>query len=418
MGTGTGTRRKGLRVIEIKNARTWDGKEVDREIPSDEDRVIDAEGLILLPGLIDPHVHFRTPGLEHKEDWTTAAQAAIRGGITTVFEMPNTKPAATTLERILEKKKLIDQQLKKVDIPLNYRLYLGADRTHFDQIEKAKKEIVGIKVFMGSSTGELLMDDESSLHAIFSLAKSHDLVLAVHAEDEQLLQKRKEEYKQETDPKAHSLIRSREVAISATEKALRLAKLYQTKLYLVHVSTKEEVDLVAKAKKEGIDVFAEACVHHLFLNEKNYQELGTKGIMNPPLRTQEDTERLWKGINQGVIDTIGSDHAPHTLEEKMKPLGSSPSGLPGVETTLPLMLNAYHQKRVELCRLVELMHDSILEIFSVPANEDVVLVDLNLVKTVDEKELKSRAGWSPYHGWELKGWPVYTIVNGRVYEQE
>ncbi len=405
-------------MIEIKNVQTLEGKIIDKQLPSSEKRVIDATGLTLLPGLIDPHVHFRTPGLEHKENWMSGARAAIRGGITTVFDMPNTQPPSTTKQRILEKKQLIDKQLKEVDIPLRYQLYLGADKNHFDEVYKSKVDIVGIKVFMGASTGELLMDDESSLHAIFSLAKSHNLVLAVHAEDEEMIRQRKELFSGQTDPSVHSKLRSREVAIEATRKAIHLAQLYQTRLYILHVSTKEEVALIGQAKKEKVEVFGEVTPHHLFLSEESYKKFGTKVQMNPPLRTQEDAEGLWRGIQHGIIDTIGSDHAPHTLEEKNKPYGLAPSGIPGVETTLSLLLNAHHQGRLTLAQIVRLMRERILEIFRLPPNDDYVLVDLNKVKKVEDRELKTRAGWSPYAGWELKGWPVYTIVKGRVYGQE
>ncbi len=405
-------------MIEIKNVQTLDGKVIDKQLPSSEDRVIDATGLTLFPGLIDPHVHFRTPGLEHKENWMSGAQAAIRGGITTVFDMPNTQPPSTTKERILEKKQLIDAQLKEIDIPLRYQLYLGADKNHFDEIYKCKANIVGIKVFMGSSTGELLMDDESSLHAIFSLAKSLDLVVAVHAEDEEIIRQRKELFSGQTDPQIHSKLRCREAAIAATTRAIKLAQLYHTRLYILHVSTKEEVELIAQAKKEKVSVFGEVTPHHLFLSEESYKKFGTKVQMNPPLRTQEDAEALWSGIQRGAIDTIGSDHAPHTLEEKNKPYGLAPSGIPGVETTFPLLLDAHHQGRITLSQIVRLMRERILEIFRIPSNDDFVLVDLNKIKKVEDHELKTRAGWSPYAGWELKGWPVYTIVKGRVYEQK
>lgn len=403
-------------MIQIKNVQTLEGEIIDQLIPSTEKRVIDGRGLTLFPGLIDPHVHFRTPGLEYKENWVSGAKAAIAGGITTVFDMPNTVPATTTYERVLEKKRLIDSQLQQAGIPLRYGLYLGADKNHFGEIAKAKKEIVGVKVFMGSSTGELLMDDEESLKSAFRLAHEQDLVLAVHAEDEKLLAKRKEQFKGEADPAVHSKLRSREVAIEATRRALNLAKTYKTRLYLLHIGTKEELALIAQAKKEGVMVFAETTPHHLFLTEKDYKTLGTKVQMNPPIRTEADVAALWEAIHTGIIDTIGSDHAPHTLEEKQKPYGQAPSGIPGVETTLPLLLDAHHGKRISLSEIVRLMRENILRIFHLEPNEDYVLVDLNKTALVEEKRLKTLCGWSPYAGRRLTGWPVYTIVQGRVYE--
>ena len=405
-------------MIEILNTQTLDGKRIDKKIASSKAQLIDASGLTLLPALIDPHVHFRTPGLEYKENWISAAAAAVSGGITRVFDMPNTKPSTTTLARVLEKKKLIDAQLQEIGIPLRYHLFLGADKNHFAEIERAKEHVIGIKVFMGSSTGELLMDDEESLHRAFSLASQHNLPLAIHAEDEELIQQRKKLFKGATDPATHSELRSPEVAIRATARAIELAKQYGTRLYLLHIGTKEEVQLIAQAKKEGLSLFAEACPHHLFLNEEIYATLGTKAQMNPPLRTREDNESLWKAIHDGTIDTIGSDHAPHTLAEKTKPYGEAPSGMPGVETTLPLLLDAHNKGRLSLSKIVELMHDHILQIFNLPREDDWILVDLEKVKKVDEKMLKTRAGWSPYAGWELKGWPVYTILQGKVFANE
>jgi len=402
-------------MIHIKNVKTIEGKTVDHIIDSEQEIEINASNFLLMPALIDPHVHFRTPGLEHKENWKTAAKAAIKGGITTVFDMPNTLPPCITFERLKEKKERIDAQLKEVEIPLNYHLYLGADKSHFDEIYKCKDQIIGLKVFMGSSTGDLVMDDDSSLHAAFSLASSHGLVLAVHAEDEALIHQRQKLFRHETHPRIHSEIRNREVAFLATKKAIELAKIYKTKLYLLHISTKEEVALIRKAKKEGISVFAETTPHHLFLTTNAYETLGTKAQMNPPIRDQEDCEALWLALHDQTIDTIGSDHAPHTLQEKNQPYGKAPSGIPGVETTLPLLLDAFHQKKISLELIVRLMRDNVKSIFSLPANQDVVLIDLHKVKEVKDHDLCTLCGWSPYSGRLLKGWPVYTILKGNVY---
>jgi dihydroorotase len=403
-------------MIKIRNISTVGGKTVDHVIESPQKREIDGSSLLLMPALIDPHVHFRIPGLEHKENWKTAAKAAIRGGITTVFDMPNTLPPCISLERLKEKKERIDAQLREVNIPLHYHLYLGADKSHFDEIFKCKKQVIGLKVFMGSSTGDLVMDDDSSLHAAFSLAAAHGLVLAVHAEDEDLILKRKKLFEKETHPRIHSEIRNREVAILATTKAIELAKIYRTQLYLLHISTKEEVELIRRAKKDGISVFAETTPHHLFLTVEAYEALGTKVQMNPPIRNHEDCQALWKALHDGTIDTIGSDHAPHTLEEKKQPYGKAPSGIPGVETTLPLLLDAFHQKKISLDLIVRLMRHNVEKIFSLPTNQDVVLIDLNKVKEVKDSDLCTLCRWSPYSGRSLKGWPVYTILKGNVYD--
>ena len=403
-------------MITIKNATTLEGSVLNVSLPSEEEKTIQAKGLTLLPALIDSHVHFRTPGLTHKESWVTAAKAAIAGGITTVFDMPNTVPPTVTLERLKEKEALIDEQLKKAGIPLHYGLYLGADKTHFDEIARCKKEIVGIKVFMGSSTGGLVMDDDSSLHAVFSLAASHDLLLAVHAEDEALIHERSAQYQGKMEPKAHSEIRNEEVAFRATYKAIELARLYKTRLHILHVGTKREIQLIQHAKEEGLSVSVETTPHHLFLSIEDYEKLGTKVQMNPPLRSKQDQAALWQAIHDGVIDTIGSDHAPHTLEEKALPYGKAPSGIPGVETTVPLLLDACNQGKISLKQIVRLMRERVQEIFSVPQNDDYILVDMKKKREIDDHSLKTQCRWSPYAGRQLQGWPVYTFLKGRIYE--
>ncbi len=403
-------------MITIKNATTLDGSITNLSLPSKEEKTIIADGLTLLPALIDSHVHFRTPGLTHKETWETAAQAAIYGGITTVFDMPNTLPPTTTLESLEEKEALISAQLKQVGIPLRHGLYLGADKMHFDEIARCKGQIVGIKVFMGSSTGGLVMDDDSSLHAVFSLAASHDLLLAVHAEDEALIHERKAHFQGKMKPSAHSVIRNDEVAFRATHKAIELSRLYKTRLHILHVGTKREIQLIKQAKNEGLEVTVETTPHHLFLTIDDYEKFGTKVQTNPPLRTQEDQEALWRAIHEGIIDTIGSDHAPHTLEEKALPFGQAPSGIPGVETTLPLLLDACNQRKMTLKQVVRLMRERVLEIFCIDANDDYILVDMKKKREIYEHSLKTKCGWSPYTGRQIQGWPVYTFLKGRVYE--
>jgi dihydroorotase len=331
-------------VIEIHNIFDIHKRPIQHRIPSTHPMRIDGNGWTLLPAGIDPHVHVRTPGLQHKEDWKSAAKASIAGGYSTLFDMPNTIPSTISETRLKAKKELIDQQLAESGISLRYHLYLGAEKNHFDHIAKVKKHIIGIKVCMGSTTGDLLMDDESSLHALFCLASRHDLIVAVHAEDERMIKKRTLLFKGETSPHIHSIIRNANVAAKAVAKAISLSKLYRTKLYIAHVSTKAELDLIRKAKDKGLSVYAEATPHHLFLSDNAYGLLGTRALMNPPLRSEEDRQALWQAIHDGTIDTIGSDHAPHTLEEKMQPFGKAHAGVPGIETTLPLLFTAYaHQ---------------------------------------------------------------------------
>lgn len=405
-------------MIKLCNVCTIKGEVRDITINSAQELTIDATGLTLFPGLIDPHVHFRTPGQEYKEDWRTAALAAVCGGYTTVFDMPNNVPACVTYERLLDKKQLIERQLAEVKIPLHYQLYFGADKNHFHEIPAIKHDVVGIKVFMGSSTGDLLMDDDSSLHAIFALACAHDLLIATHAEDECLIQSRRQQFSTERDPAIHSVIRSPEVAAVAVEKALALAKLYKTRLYILHVSTQQELALIAQAKRDGVHVYAEVCPHHLFLNTAAYAHLGTRAQMNPPLRDRIHQECLFAAIHEGVIDMVGSDHAPHTAAEKDQPYRQAPSGVAGIETTFPLLLNAYNEGLLSLAEIVSLTSERAKTIFTGIHHDDWVLADLNRVKKVDNAKLKTKCAWSPYHGMTLTGWPRYTILHGQVFDVE
>lgn len=402
-------------MIIIKNALTAAGTRHDFQIQSDEQRSIDADRCLALPGLIDPHVHFRTPGQEHKEDWRTASRAAIAGGYTMVMDMPNVIPATVTAMRLVDKKAIIDQQLTEAGIPLRYHLYFGADKLHFDQLHLVKDQVIGVKVFMGSSTGDLLMDDDSSLHALFALAGRLDLLVAIHAEDECGIQERRKLFP-EADFNNHSRIRSPEVAAKAVAKVIELSRLYKVRVYILHMSTSQELELIRAAKTEGLPIYAECCPHHLFLDDTAYARMQGRAQMNPPLRDRSQCMALWKGISDGTIDTIGSDHAPHTVAEKSQGYGKCPSGVPGIQTTLPLLLNAHHHGLLSLPKLVQLTSSNAQKIFKLPVNQDLVLVDLNLQRVVEDAAMYSKCGWSPYAGMKLKGWPLYTIVQGKVFD--
>lgn len=403
-------------MIRIQQVQNIHGERVDVTIASAEERVIQADKLTLLPALIDPHVHFRTPGMEHKEDWRSAAKAALRGGYTTVFDMPNTIPPTVTAELLREKKALIDAQLKEVGIPLRYQLFFGADKKHFAEIHQVKDAVIGIKVFMGCSTGSLVIDDDSSLHAIFALAAAQKMLIAVHAEDEALMHARAAQFDVAQGYSIHSQIRNVEVATRAVAKAITLARIYGVRLYILHVSTAEELELIKAAKQQGLPVFAEVCPHHLFLNISCYEQLAGKAVMNPPLRDSQQQQALFAAIHEGVIDTVGTDHAPHTVGEKTKPYGQCAAGVPGIETALPLLLNAYHQGLLTLTEIVALTSQRARSIFQVAETDDVVLVDLDKEATVNEQTLRTKCGWSPYAGFKLRGWPVYTILRGAVYD--
>lgn len=402
-------------MIIVENALLPSGERITLSINSTQDIKIAADDLTLLPGLIDPHVHFRTPGMEYKEDWRTGAKAAIAGGYTTVFDMPNTIPPTITRTRLQDKKALIDAQLKEAGIPLRYQLFFGADKNHLDEIALVKDDVIGIKVFMGCSTGDLVIDDDQSLENVFKIAAENDMLVAVHAEDEHLMREQKARYQGVTDYAAHSLIRNIEVAQTAVAKAIELTRRFGTRLYILHVSSIEEIELIRKAKADNLPVFAETTPHHLFLNTSAYDTLQGKAVVNPPLRTIQHQPALFAAIREGIIDTIGSDHAPHTVAEKNKIYGQCPSGMPGIETTLALLLNAYHQDQLSLEHIISLTSKRAKEIFHLPIYDDIVLVDLNKELTVNEATLHTKCGWSPFNGQRLKGWPVYTIVAGQCF---
>lgn len=401
-------------MLTIKNVHHIKGDTSDITIPSADTLTIDATGLVLLPGLIDPHVHFRTPGYEHKEDWRTAAQAAIAGGYTTVFDMPNTLPPTVTAELLQQKKSIIDAQLKEIGIPLHYQLFFGADKQHIHEIPKVRGQVVGIKVFMGCSTGGLVIDDDESLHAIFKIAAEQDMLVAVHAEDEHRMNANKKRFANETDYAVHSQIRDIESAVLAVEKAISLTKQYGTRLYILHVSSEPEIALIKQAKDAGLPVFAETTPHHLFLNDSAYAKLLGKAQVNPPLRSSEHQAALFAAIKAGIIDTIGTDHAPHTLAEKSQAYGICPSGMPSIEIALKLLLNAHHEGKLTLEEIVSLTSARAKSIFALPETNDFVLVDLQQETTVTDAGLKTKCGWSPYVGMKLKGAPVCTILSGKA----
>ncbi len=363
--------------------------------------------MIKLPALIDPHVHFRTPGFPEKEDWASGGAAALAGGVTTVFDMPNTKPATVTFERLMEKKALIDAQLKAAKLPLHYGLFFGADKNHFDELYKVKDQVVGVKVFMGSSTGDLLMDDEASLETLFKIAAELDLLVAVHAEDEAMIQANMKRYQSQihADHYAlHATIRSPEVAVKALKTAVDLVRAYGTRLYALHIGSRLELELLHHAKQEGLPVYIETAPHYLFLDTDDYPRLKGKAQMNPPLRSPEDRQFLWDALRAGWIDTIGSDHAPHPLADKLKPYPQCSSGVPGVETTLPLLLNAHNEGLISIEQIIALTSSNAKRIFNLPDQDEWITVDLNHSDTVSAEKLHSKAKWSPYEGKTLQGW--------------
>lgn len=402
-------------MIRLHKVKDVDGNLVEIEIQGQTDHDLDGQGrLTVLPALVDPHVHFRTPGAEHKENWESGARAALAGGVTTVFDMPNNDPPCVTAKEFENKCGIINSQLSKARIPLRYQLFFGADQDHLDQLPAMAGKVAGIKVFMGSSTGGLVMTDPDALEEVFRIAAENDLLVAVHAEDEERLQERAKRY-QGDSPALHSVIRDRLAAVDALGKALRLAEKYNVRLYALHLSTVDELRLIREAKGRGVRVIAETTPHHLFFNEDAYTRWGTRVQVNPPIRTEKDQEALWKALVDGTIDIVASDHAPHTAKDKAQPYPHAPSGVPGIETRLPLMIEAVKQGRLTLPQVVKLVSENPRKLFGLPETEDVVLVDLDKPKTVDGASLKSKCGWSPFAGMALHGWPEITVCNGALY---
>lgn len=378
------------------------------------DEVIDAAGLHLLPGVIDDQVHFREPGLTHKEDLSSASRACAKGGVTTFLEMPNTVPAATSQARIDEKLALAAQKSL-----VNYGFYIGATPNNLADLIQARRT-PGIKIFIGSSTGDLLVDGQDALERIFAQTS---LPLTAHCEDEATVRANAARLAGTHDVADHSRIRNHEAALIATRRALDLAYRHRHRFHVLHVSTADETELLADHR--GL-ITGEACPHHLLYNIEDYARLGTLAQMNPSLKTRADSEGLWKALNDGRLQVIATDHAPHTLEEKRQPYPKSPSGIPVVENSLALMLNEVHRGRSTLQQVVHWMCDAPARVWDIVGkgriaagyDADLVLVDLERSAQIRNEEQLTKCGWSPWHGETLTGWPVRTWVMGREVYRE
>lgn len=380
-------------------------------------KVLDATGLTLIPGAIDPQVHFRDPGLEWKEDLGTGSRAAAAGGVTGFLEMPNTSPNTITAELMAAKKKIAASKCL-----VNYNFFIGATPDNLEELN-ATPNVCGIKIFMGASTGSLLVDKLSDQDRIFSQGRR---LIAVHAEDEALIRENKARYAGVTGVENHALIRSPEVALRATRVAVGLSRKYNRRLHILHTTTQEEAEFLAVEKK-GAPISAEVCPQHFLLTAPEcYDNLGTYAQMNPPLREKRHGEALWHALKTGVIDCIATDHAPHTREEKDKGFPHAPSGMPGVETSLPLMLNRANQGLCSLADVVRWMCENPARLYGLKNkgriqagyDADLVLIDMNREKTIENGKLQTKVNWSPYNGWKTKGWPVVTMVNGNIVYRE
>ena len=374
-------------------------------------RTIDGEGLTLLPGVIDPQVHFRDPGLEHKEDLFTASCACAKGGVTSFLEMPNTLPLTTT-QAVLTDKLAIAASKSLV----NYGFFIGATQENLPDLREANPTC-GIKIFMGSAHGPLSVDTAETIEPIFAVGSR---LIAVHAEDQARIMARRKLFEGETDPATHTKVQDNETALNATKLALALSKKYQRRLHILHLSTGDEAELLRRDKPSWVT--AEVTPQHLLLDVSAYEKIGTLAQMNPPLKYERDREILWQALLDGVIDFIATDHAPHTLEEKARGYPNSPSGMPGVETSLPLMLTQAKADRCTVAQVSHWMSTAVARAYNIPNkgliepgyDADLVLVDLSTYRPVLREELKTKCGWSPFEGWTLTGWPVVTIVGGQV----
>ncbi|MDB9522571.1 dihydroorotase [Dolichospermum circinale CS-1225] len=384
------------------------GQEITNASPTHE---IDARGLTLLPGVIDPQVHFREPGLEHKEDLFTASCACAKGGVTSFLEMPNTRPLTIS-------QSALDDKLQRAASKclVNYGFFIGATGDNLPDLLSASPT-PGIKVFMGSMHGQLLVSQEEVLEAIFAQGNR---LIAVHAEDQARINQRKQEFAGIEDPAIHSQIQDNQAALLATQLALKLSKKYQRRLHILHMSTAEEAELLRHDKPSWVT--AEVTPQHLLLNTSAYTNIGSLAQMNPPLRSPHDNEVLWQALRDGIIDFIATDHAPHTLAEKAQTYPNTPSGMPGVETSLPLMLTAAMTGKCTVAQVVQWMSKAVAVAYGIPNkgeispgyDADLVLVDLKNYREVKREEVLSKCGWSSFEGWNLTGWPVTTIVGGEI----
>ena len=372
---------------------------------------IDCRGLHILPGIIDSQVHFREPGATHKEDLETGSRAAVMGGVTSVFEMPNTDPPTVSEAALADK-----LNRAKGRMHCDHAFWVGGTHENIADLPELERlpGAAGIKVFMGSSTGKLLVADDPGVLAILKKTRRR---AAFHSEDEARLHERKN-LRIAGDAASHPVWRDEMAALICTQRLIGLARQARAQVHVLHISTRQEIEFLAGAK----DVAScEATPHHLTLSALDYPRLGTKIQMNPPLRGPEHRDAIWRGLEQGVIDVLGSDHAPHTLEEKARPYPDSPSGMTGVQTLAPIMLDHVAKGRLSLQRFVDLTSAGPARLFgiigkgraAVGYDADFTVVDLRRRETIRDRWIASRCGWTPYDGVEVTGWPVGTMIRGK-----
>ena len=399
-------------------------EKIAANIKVDNAEEIEMKGLWLLPGIIDDQVHFREPGLTHKANIATESRAAAAGGVTSFMEMPNTKPAAIT-QKLLQDKYDIAENTSTV----NYSFFMGASNDNLEHVLQTNKDnVCGVKIFMGSSTGNMLVDETQTLENLFSKV---ELLIATHCEDEATVRKNlalaKEKYGDLATAVDHPVIRNREACILSSSKAIDLAKKYNTKLHILHISTADEVKLFSDKAMRDKNITAEVCVHHLFFDEGYYYPLENKIKCNPAIKSAMDREALLEGLKSGYLDVIATDHAPHTMEEKSKHYYDAPSGLPLVQHSMTLMLDFYHRGELSIEFIVDKMSHKVAELFDIRdrgyidegAYADLIIVDPNKQWTIDKSNIEYKCGWSPLEGFNMKGKVISTMCNGEwVFKNE
>ena len=376
-------------------------------------KIYDAENLIVLPGCLDTQVHFREPGSTDAEDLNSGSRAAIVGGITGVFEMPNTNPPTSNKKEFQNKLNLAKNRMY-----CNYAFYFGATPENQEELAdlKSLEGCCGVKLFAGSSTGNLLVHKEEDIEKVFA---STSKIVSVHSEDEEILNQRKK-LREKGNVLTHPIWRNEESAISSTRRIVKIALRLNKKAHILHVTTKEEVDFLSQNKG---NITFEITPQHLTLTSPEcYEKLGTFAQMNPPIRDKSHYDRLWYAVRNNYNDTIGSDHAPHLKENKLKDYPETPSGMPGVQTLMPVMLNHINEGRLKLEQLIKLLCENPVKIFGIKNkgyikkdyDADFTIIDMNKVIEVKNEKIESKCGWSPFNGHKFKGTPVATIVNGKI----
>ena len=419
---------------EGKGAILIDGDSISKvywedqhQVPEITEDAIDLQGKYIIAGGIDAHVHFREPGLTHKADMQTESRAAVAGGVTTVFDMPNTSPATISAEALAGK-----MQLAKGRSLAKIGFHIGASNSNADQICSLVKDgdpatglkasdIPGVKVFMGSSTGNMLVDDRNSLERLFRIKEKPVLV---HCEDEAMIRANlaaaTEKYGDDIPFDQHPAIRSRQACIRSSIKALELAMTHGTKLVLCHISTREEMEMVRAAKQTNPEIIAETSCNYLWFSDEDYQRLGSGVKCNPAVKTAADRQALRDGLANGLIDTIGSDHAPHLLSEKDAPYAKAPSGLPSIQQSLPVLLTVAKQEDIPLTRIAAVFSENASKLYRLDTGRiapgmkaDLVIFDFDKEFTVKAEDQYSKCGWTPYEGESLNGWIETVYVNGQ-----